>query len=493
MKRNKKLAIILSLIIILGSFTGCSQADLGYLKTQESISSIQSMELKGSADITINKEAIESYLGYELDSEVSNMISKNGKISITYDGKFSLQKSLNGSLDLYVNINGKTISLKGFVFTEDGIYISKDALINAFEFMKLIETDKDNLASIEKFQKQISEKFNNTDFIRISDNEEFDPATFEMAMNSKLTGQASNFLQKAFSGYSTGLITPISNGYQLSFTLKDAEGALLKAIDYVLNNQDAFFKAVNEYVDSFDSFLTPEELKSMKEDLAIVFEDKAELTDTLISLKAGVEMFTYEDFSKDFQQSYFTQTVTKNGNEYRQKDEINVIAKGKSLGKLQLDNSLVEKSVAVETPKGKIISMEDASSTMDTIYNEMNPITGVEISWFSDDSYADLFYERKNDDLTWYFNSDYDAIDYKEQNGSLYVPLRDIAEGLGLEVKWDQKAKKAYVIKENNTIEMAGMLIDGTYFIKVRDFEKLNYKIDYSLEDDMNTVTLSIK
>lgn len=493
MKMNKKLAVILSLIIILGSFTGCSQADLGYLKMNESISNIRSTELKGSADITINKEAIESYLGSELDSEVSNMIPKNGKISITYNGKFSLEKSLNGTLDFNVNINGKNISLKGFVFTKDGIYMSKDALINALEFMKLMETDQDSLASIDKFQKQLSEKLKDTDYIRISDNEEFDPAAYEMVMQSKLNGQVSTFLQKAFSGYSTGFVTPISNGYQLSFTLKDAEGALLKAIDYVMNNQDAFFQAVKEYLDSFDSFFTAEELKSVKEDVAVVFEDKSELTDALISIKAGVEMFTYEDFSKDFQQSYVTQTITKSGNEYRQKDEINIIAKGKSFGKLQLDNTLVEKSVAVETPKGKMISMEDASSTMDTIYNEMNPITGVDISWFSDDSYADLFYERKNDDLTWYFNSDYDAIEYKEQNGSLYVPLRDIAEGLGLEVKWDQKTKKAFVIKDSKTIEMAGMLVDGTYFIKVRDFEKLNYKLDYSLEDDMNTVTLSIK
>jgi len=50
--------------------------------------------------------------------------------------------------------------------------------------------------------------------------------------------------------------------------------------------------------------------------------------------------------------------------------------------------------------------------------------------------------------------------------------------------------RKAYVIRGNEKIDMTGVIVDSRTMVKVRDFEKLGYKITYTLDGDFSTAVI---
>ncbi|MDF2678141.1 MAG: hypothetical protein K0Q97_2481, partial [Bacillota bacterium] len=67
---------------------------------------------------------------------------------------------------------------------------------------------------------------------------------------------------------------------------------------------------------------------------------------------------------------------------------------------------------------------------------------------------------------------------------------RYIGESFGEEVMWDNENKKAYVVRDNVKIDMTGVLVDSTTMVKVRDFEKLGYKIGFTQVNGLSTATI---
>ena len=63
--------------------------------------------------------------------------------------------------------------------------------------------------------------------------------------------------------------------------------------------------------------------------------------------------------------------------------------------------------------------------------------------------------------------------------GHLYLPLRKIGELLGEEVGWDSELGYAYVVRNGLPLEMTGIIIDDHTYIKIRDFEKLSYQVEW--------------
>lgn len=55
---------------------------------------------------------------------------------------------------------------------------------------------------------------------------------------------------------------------------------------------------------------------------------------------------------------------------------------------------------------------------------------------------------------------------------------------------WDNENKTAYIIRGEERIDMTGVLVDSITMIKVRDFEKLGYKIDYVQNEGLSIVTI---
>ena len=77
------------------------------------------------------------------------------------------------------------------------------------------------------------------------------------------------------------------------------------------------------------------------------------------------------------------------------------------------------------------------------------------------------------------FDRDYHIEYVTDENGSFYVPLRGTAEFFGETVVWDENTGIAGIKRDGKIIAMDGVLYDNTYFVKIREMEKLGYTVDY--------------
>ena len=88
---------------------------------------------------------------------------------------------------------------------------------------------------------------------------------------------------------------------------------------------------------------------------------------------------------------------------------------------------------------------------------------------------------------------DWDYMDCINESGTMYLPMRQVCEWFGEEVVWDNAAKKAYVARGGQNVEMGGELRYKTLFVKVRDFEKLGYTVDYEYDSDYKEHTVTLR
>jgi hypothetical protein len=71
------------------------------------------------------------------------------------------------------------------------------------------------------------------------------------------------------------------------------------------------------------------------------------------------------------------------------------------------------------------------------------------------------------------------TVDVKIIDGRTYLPLRLIAETFNENVGWNARTRRAYIERNGETIDMTGTIINGRTYVKIRDFEKLGYQIDW--------------
>lgn len=75
-----------------------------------------------------------------------------------------------------------------------------------------------------------------------------------------------------------------------------------------------------------------------------------------------------------------------------------------------------------------------------------------------------------------------EKLDIKLIDGSSYLPLRDVLEKLGEQVKWDNEQQKAYVDRGSEKVYMTAKLIGEKTYVKVRELATLGYKVDWNNE-----------
>ncbi len=110
-----------------------------------------------------------------------------------------------------------------------------------------------------------------------------------------------------------------------------------------------------------------------------------------------------------------------------------------------------------------------------------NPPVAMKITWHGESGQAQAFVRPVGEAES---NFDDGLYDFHNIGGSMYLPMRKICERLGELVDWDPVLGKAYVVRGENKIDMTGILVDGTTFIKIRDFEKLGYLVDYYVDGE---------
>ncbi len=122
-----------------------------------------------------------------------------------------------------------------------------------------------------------------------------------------------------------------------------------------------------------------------------------------------------------------------------------------------------------------------AASEYMTATKAENPPIAMKITWHGESGQAQVFVRPVGEKES---NFDDGLYDFHNIGGSMYLPMRKICERLGEIVDWDPVLGRAYVVRGENRIDMTGKLINGTTFIKIRDFEKLGYLVDYYVDGE---------
>lgn len=115
-------------------------------------------------------------------------------------------------------------------------------------------------------------------------------------------------------------------------------------------------------------------------------------------------------------------------------------------------------------------------------YKRKDPNHDLIVSWDRTNPYltANAFFTRSNNGE--YRTVNNTTINYFLNKGSLYLPLRYIAEGFGEVVGWDSVSNQSYVYKDGQFFYLEGKVINGKTYIKIRDFEQFGYAVDYKSE-----------
>ena len=146
-----------------------------------------------------------------------------------------------------------------------------------------------------------------------------------------------------------------------------------------------------------------------------------------------------------------------------------------------INKNYIEPKIVVGSP------IEDFVTSATKISYMVNPAEIIEAQWHANSSeyLNDIYMEVGRREGTEDIISSYILVEDR-----LYLPLRQICETFGEEVVWDSINNKAYVVRGSERIDMTGMIIEGRTYLRIRDFEKLNYKIDYVGGQEYNSVTI---
>lgn len=460
----KKLISIILISLMLISTAGCGPNELGYMNLAKEISSLTQYGFNNTTSIEISKEiAGEAYnIDFEINGEV-NMENLN---------------DIYGTMDLKFKINDigieNPINIK---FADNKLYISKNAVIEMIKYEKLLN-------GTEEYGNIVEELYNNdlkdVDYIVYGDlNEEFAQMPNEVPY-TEVYDYAHEYLTKAFKGFDTKLIKKINNGYSFELTTESALEFVKSLVKYLDENKEVVFNETLNYIENIYFLIVEEEVSEEEKD-AIIAEIITEMEDGRQDFYDFIDEATLfieeseelESYSPMFDGSIIKMEMYKERDSYKEVVESEVIYENTSMGKLTYATTMTPKNVEKVSVTGNTITLEDIEKAYTKAENKINPVQRIEIQWYADSFNTEVIKHRLNG------NYDFDFQPYTIIEGRIYLPLRYIGESFGEEVDWDNVNKKAYVVRGKEKVDMTGVLVDSRTMIKIRDFEKLGYEIDY--------------
>ncbi|MBQ7821752.1 MAG: hypothetical protein IJ391_05670 [Clostridia bacterium] len=507
----KVICVILALIVTVLPLASCSEAELGYLDMlTKMLENGGNMESEQTMVIDINDmleaELYASLFGDSLapeDYPENITVKMTGKENIDglisdYDAVVSFGELASVSFKYIVE--NSTIYMGDFsveydkeLFDPATIDITEnEELFLAVNALSVLEgADYMYLSPYEMTADMSADDMYATDA-------ESDPA---VVMSQQLTtlvydnmsenyGILMDLVKNMFSGYSTGVVTKIDNGYKISADITDMMQMLVSLIDYMMNNPDVLMESTAVFFDGMADLAE----NSGNDELQVYLLAMADEMRNSIGMFDSQEEFdtteiftpeTIEEISRMLKgTSYEAETTEKDG-VYTQKVKIEIVAEGIILATVEAD-SITKPCEAFELTDISDASMISMIDVFERAYSystvaEYSPIEEMRITWDgvegTSEVYGTLLYDETGEEYA------LGLYDFHNIDGSMYLPMRRICERFGEVVDWDAVNGKAYVVRGEEKIDMTGIIIGDRTFIKIRDFEKLGYIVDYQVDE----------
>jgi len=523
---KKKLVAILSLIMIVALLSGCSQAELGYLDMSRQLGSAEEFRATGTitgeidfdalavlvdktmAKVEANDPYSDYYEGQAKDSFSEEGLTGTKKVKIDYEVLMDQESGLYYWADFNVTFNDKRYEMGDLYFdATNGIFISKTLLIGLYDlYTDVFPNQWDSYFYSAEYRDELLKAFGDSDYVSLEYTED---AGSELGMeidtlqltNKEINEAAVKFIEKAFSGFSSGAVSSVSGGYRVSLDGTQGKKLIADGLQYCIDN---IGKILNAYKDFYIAILentadlTAEEKAEAIAEIDDLLGQNSQImiSSYLAMARQGfleMDKAGYLDFLNGFR---YEETLKKSGSKYITQQNVSLKDRNKFVCSLDSQCEVILQQVDTSLPAGGT-SFEDYQEAVTALENKYNPVTSAELTWWNSD-FGDenaqiwIDYTRtKESPFASGVETEYES--YFIKDNRLYVPMRSISERLGEQVIWDQKVKKAYVSRGGQQIEMTGIVKDGRTYIKIIDFEKLGYKVshEYDKEWGMHTAYIS--
>nr|WP_312578641.1 copper amine oxidase N-terminal domain-containing protein [Sedimentibacter sp.] len=453
-------------IMSFSMLTGCGVNDLGYLKYSRELSDITEYSFENSTTINVSEEAA----GEEYN------------VDFTLNGEANLEdlKSMYMSFDLLFDINDMGIeNPMNFKIADNKVYVSKNSLLEIVNFAKIMKSDSEAKIMQEVYDNDLKD----ADYILLTDLGD----VYKDMSYKEMSDSAYDYLTKAFKGFDSKLITKTSKGYSVELSSENALTFVKSLVDYLSENKALVFdESVNYLVDIYSNMevegLTEEAKQEMFTEIKESRQDFYDFVDEAALVLDSGELDSYLDMVDG---SKIKSEVYKQGKSHKEKIEGKAVFKGVEMGNFVSETTITPKNIEKTSIEGNIVAVEELEKLLDSAENRINPVQTLELEWYPGDTSAMVTSTRIEG------NTDFNIQPYTIVDGRIYLPLRYIGEAFGEEVSWDDAAKTAYIVRGAEKIDMTGIIVDSKTMVKVRDFEKLGYKVGFVQNENSSVATIS--
>lgn len=463
---KKFLSLLLAALLSVTMLTGCGVNELGYLSLSKEISKLTEFSFENSTQVELSKKlAGESY-----------------NIDIKLTGEANLKKldDMYLSFDMLLKVNDIEIKKPiKFIIADNKLYLPKTALIELIALEKLVDINK----SSEKIIKELlNNDLKDVEYILLTELDEYN----NKISNEELSELAVNYITKAFKGFDSKLVTKTSKGYSFELNSENILVFLKSLFKYLAENKELVFNETIDYINKVYENLEIKDItdEQKQEIINEIEESRQEFYDFIDEAVEALDSDEFADYVKLIKGSKIKEEIYKSGSAYNQTISSAIVIEGENYLKLSSNTAIKPEAIEKKKVVGNIIKSEELSELYNKAENKINPVKKMEFEWFSEGYEANVNKTRLEG------NSSVDFQPYIIVEGRIYLPLRYICESFGEEVEWDNDNRKTYIIRGSEKIDMTGIIVDSKTMIKIRDFERLGYKVGYTQENGLSKATL---
>lgn len=484
---KKKLAALLCGIMCVG--TGCSQTELSYLNMGRELLAEPAYCVEGQMEMHLDPEALEAFI-----ADVSNTVGTEpdwdaelfaGKETAVLDYEMDLNtKTLDYTMAFDLTYGGKTYDLGDLYYSlTKGVYVSADTLLGAYELAKAENTEyADSFvfdADYEKELKQLLQEENYIELLSVEDLTGVDMG--QMQDFDQLYDAVFKLYEDALEGFETGLVKEIKNGYQLDVDGREAMQLVVNLLDFVAANPE-------QVLDALENYMTVA-AEATGEDAAVItemFADTRASQRDFVAAAGGIsamlkDAMTQEAAALLMDTFAYTGTAVKQNGVYVSDSAFTGTHNEKEFFSVTSD-ATVRTGHGTQKFPAKGMSVDGFSEKLDALNQKYNPVTGVSVEWWDNQSAVTdaIVVSTRAEEMPFGMDNGNEWTEMILKDGRAYLPLRAICDALGEDVTWNREERAAYV----NGEKMASLLEDGTSYVAVREFEKIGYTVAYTADKD---------
>lgn len=469
--KKKITLLLLALCLSFMALAGCSAEGNEYLKLSKEIGSLPQYTYEGTLDMGFNFP--ESML-QDIDEEGKAALEAIRNIHATYTGYYELEK---GSIYMdmeYTLPNAQVVPLR--------IHMQgKQILLNAQDLLTFMTTfgasEEEIAATAELLQDvqwldldSITSIYGDLDILN---------SINYVQLNNSMYAFIEQLNASSYKDYQPTIFSKKDQGYEMKLDDENIIPVINEFVTYTINHLKPIGEDFKNYIATLDDSVFAL-MDIEKEDMLAAIDQLAE-TSNAITLEDIKELqATFDEIAKELP-TYLDGTeissyVAKTGEKTYENNAhmlLTIHDPDNSAEYLQMTMD-IKMNLDASQENTFAFPTEGIQSVTQLTNNKLPDHIFCYWTWQDNAVFCNKTYVASILN-----NSRFDTMAMNAIDGYNYLPMRQLAELFGEQVEWDQTAQKAYVVRDGVKTEMVGFVENGVTYVKLREFEKLGFTVNY--------------